>query len=60
MVQNLEIILARFGQKKMGLGYLDDKYVKVVDALNVIAGAHFGDQLGIQEPWEIHVMEHQF
>ena len=39
-------MLARFGQ----LGYLDDKYVKVVDSLNVVAGADFGDQLGIQEP----------
>ena len=30
--------------------YLDDKYVKVVNAFDVVTGADFGDQLRIQEP----------
>merc|ERR1719206_1369423 len=32
---------------------LDDKYVKVVNAFDVVTGADFGDQLRIQEPSEV-------
>ena len=37
---------------RLSLWHLDNEYVKVVDALNVVAGADFGDQLRVQEPWK--------
>ena len=33
--------------------YLDDKYVEVVDSLDVILGAHFGHVVWVEEPAEV-------